>query len=92
MCKENSNPERNLQTYLDATFPNNGKITRVEDEPFRLVIIDEELDPISCEFNNDNSVVLRTEGYEYLTLSEHNLRNLLSAIEKTKELYELDED
>jgi hypothetical protein len=47
-------------------------------------IIDAELDPIECEFNNDECVKLNTKDYAYITLTAENLLTLLDMIEETE--------
>ena len=48
-------------------------------------IVDAELDPIECVFHGDGCVKLKTEGYEYVTLSEENLIRLLELIDELGE-------
>lgn len=68
-------------------FPESNKLI-IEREQITAVIVDEELDPIDCSFNNDNCVNLDTEGYTYLTLSRENLEQLINLIDASEAKYE----
>lgn len=52
------------------------------------MIIDAEIDPIDCTFNNDDCVQLDTDGYSYITLSIDNLYALIRLIEKAEKRYD----
>ena len=43
-------------------------------------IIDGEIDPLNCYFNNDGCVIIDTKKYTYITLSKENLKELLKLI------------
>jgi hypothetical protein len=70
----------------DVIFPNNGKLIKRKGIA-TATIIDEELDPIECAFNNDGCVQLKTDGYSYITLSVDNLFQLMDLIEDSDEYY-----
>ena len=53
------------------------------------LIVDEELDPIECDFINDGCVTLNTSSFSYLTLSVENLKTLMKLIKKVENYYEL---
>lgn len=50
-------------------------------------IIDNELDPIHCNFNNDNCVGINTNDYSYITLSIENLYKLIDMIRQSHRIY-----
>lgn len=47
---------------------------------FESIIIDAELEPIKCKFNGDNTAVINTANYNYITLTPQNLRDILKKI------------
>lgn len=47
---------------------------------FECIIIDAELEPIKCTFNGDNTAVINTANYNYITLTPQNLREILKKI------------
>ena len=67
-------------------FPESNKLI-IEREQITAVIVDEELDPIDCIFNNDNCVELDTKDYTYLTLSRENLEQLINLIDASEAKY-----
>jgi len=71
----------------DEMFPENNKLIIDSEGTAKALIVDEELDPIECVFNNDNCVQLNTEGYSYLTLSVDNLQQLIKLITKAEKHY-----
>jgi len=68
-------------------FPNINKLI-VKDETITAQIIDAELDPVDCIFQNDGCVELNIKGYEYLTLSRENLEQLINLIDASEAKYE----
>jgi hypothetical protein len=68
-------------------FPGNGKIV-INNGEVTALILDEEIDPIECLFNNDDCVQLNTKDYEYITLSVDNLEDLIRLIGEAGEAYE----
>ena len=51
----------------------------------KAVIYDEEIDPLDCEFHNDDCVLIKTKRYTHITLSRRNLENLLDLIDEADE-------
>lgn len=82
-----------MKNIQDVMFPNNGELI-IKGEEITSIIVDEELDPIKCSFNNDNCVELNTKKYNSIVLSIQNLYELIELIEQAKEQYEkiLDND
>jgi len=68
-------------------FPEHNKLIIDNEGTAKALIVDEELDPIECVFNNDNCVQLNTDGYSYLTLSIDNLQQLIKLITKAEKHY-----
>ena len=68
-------------------FPENGELKK-KDGVATAIIVDPEIDPIDCIFNNDGCVNLNTENYSYLTLSVENLENLIELIYESEEYYQ----
>lgn len=62
-----------------ALFPKSGKLNKNG----TAIIIDAELDPLKCTFNGDDSVVISTKDYTYITLSSDNLLMMLDMINET---------
>ena len=84
----------NIETEL---FPELGVLSFNEDsQAFESVIVDAELDPVECTFNCDGTVVINTNGYEYIQLDPNSLTTLLkllsSAMDKYEEMDLVDED
>ena len=48
------------------------------------IILDAELDQIQCTFNQGGAVWMDTDGYEYIVLTEDNLRALLRLIDEAE--------
>jgi hypothetical protein len=67
-------------------FPENGVLI-TNGEEATAIIVDIELDPIECVFNNDKCVELDVSGYEYITLSIGNLKTLKRLIEQAESYY-----
>lgn len=76
-----------MKQIEDLLFPENGTLQANDEDTFTAQIVDEELDPIDCKFNNDGCVELDTEDYTYLTLSKQNLQLLLRLIRKAEKYY-----
>ena len=84
----------NIETEL---FPELGVLSFNEDsQAFESVIVDAELDPVQCTFNCDETVIINTNGYEYIQLTPTSLMTLLklmsSAMDKYEEMDLVDED
>lgn len=83
----------NIETVL---YPEVGKLSFNQDsQSFESVILDAELDPLECTFPMDETVIINTQGYEYLQLDRRSLKKLLkllsSAISEYEDM-EFDED
>lgn len=74
-----------------ALYPQANELVITEDSVSAL-ILDEELDPINCSFNNDGCVELDISDYSYLTLSVSNLKRLIELIEQSESYYKSIED
>lgn len=68
-------------------FPESGKLI-IKDDEISAVITDEELDPIKCDFHNDDCVQLDTDKYAYIILSRENLYKLIKLIDKAEKKYD----
>lgn len=75
-------------------FPDSDRLI-IKGEDVYAVIVDEEIDPIKCDFGYDGCVTINTENYSYLVLSIENLKTLLKLTKQAekhfRELYEKDE-
>lgn len=50
-------------------------------------ILDIELDPLKCSFNNDDCVQIDTKDYSFITLSMENLDTLQRLIDEARDYY-----
>lgn len=57
-------------------------------------ITDAELDELNCEFHFDETVVIDTKDFEYITLTLENLKDLIKLIENSERYFQtqLDEE
>ena len=79
---------KNIDNIDNILFPGNGKIViNKKEQTASAVIVDAEIDPIECTFNNDNCITLNTESYTYLTLTVDNLELMLDLIEESNNYY-----
>ena len=70
----------NLEEQL---YPQVNKLVSTnEDGHFKALILDEELDPLNCDFHGDRTVIIDTSGMQWVTLSKDNLKVLLEMIIK----------
>ena len=69
----------------DIMFPNNGNLYK-EDECYKSTIVDIELDPLECEFLEEDCVKINTSNLKYIMLSVENLHQLLELIDEAQEL------
>ena len=51
-------------------------------------IVDAEIDPIQCTFNNDSCVQLNTADLTYIILTKENLMTLIDLIEQSEDYFE----
>ena len=58
--------EINIEKKL---FPNAGKLVKSKEGELSTEIIDAELDPIQCKFNNDGCVEINTKNLSYITVT-----------------------
>ena len=84
----------NIETEI---FPEAGKLLFNEDsQAFESVILDAEFDPLDCTFHCDDTVIINTNGYEYIQLDRHSLKTMLkllaSAMAQYEEMDLVDED
>lgn len=70
-----------------ALFLNSKKLI-IDGENVTATIIDDELDPINCSFNNDGCVEIDTKDYSYLSLSVDNLKQLIKLISLAEKHFE----
>ena len=72
----------------DELFPQRNKLHKDKDGAFVTTIVSVGLEEeIECTFDNDDCVVLNTDGYEYVTLTRENLSDLLNLIDEAAALY-----
>jgi hypothetical protein len=77
-----------MKNIEDLLFPHNGKLVINEKEQtVSASVVDAELDPIECSFNNDECITLHTEELRYLTLSVENLEQMLDLIYESTQYY-----
>ena len=67
-------------------YPNSNQLL-LTDGIVHSIVVDAELDPISCVFNNDDAVEINTENLHYITLTRENLMTLLDLIEQAENYY-----
>lgn len=68
----------NIETEL---YPEVGKLSfNKECQAFESVILDAELDPLECTFLPDQTVIINTQGYEYLQMDRRSLKKLLKLL------------
>jgi len=65
-------------------YPESGKLMIKKDQEITAVIIDAELDPVNCEFNNDDCVKINTDKLEWVTLSRENINDLLDLLDEAE--------
>ena len=65
----------------DFISPDRNQIIEDVDGNFTMKIVDIELDVIDCDFEWDECVTIKTEGFSYVKLSIENLKTLIKAIE-----------
>jgi UDP-N-acetyl-D-mannosaminuronate dehydrogenase len=51
-------------------------------------IVDAELDILECSFDNSDSVIIKTKGYKYITLTHENLKTLKKLIVDAEKYYD----
>jgi hypothetical protein len=51
-------------------------------------IVDAELDIFECSFDNSESVIIKTKGYDYITLTLDNLKTLKKLISDSEKYYD----
>jgi len=51
-------------------------------------ILDAELDILECSFDNSESVIIKTKGYKYITLTYENLKTLKKLILDAEKYYD----
>lgn len=74
----------------DELFHSHGKLLiNKEDDTLSSVIVDIELDPLDCTFNDGESVEIDTNKLTYIKLSIENLENLIELIEKSEEYFNI---
>jgi hypothetical protein len=71
----------------DVFFPENGELKINEEGTAYAEIVDAELDPVECKFNNDGCVEIETKGYTYITLTKENLQQLIDLIDEAEDHY-----
>lgn len=63
----------------DLFYPEHNQLI-ITDEDVTATIIDAEIDPIECKFNNDYCIELNTEELTYITLTVSNLERMIELI------------
>ena len=74
----------------DVFYPEAGKLNITPDE-VTADIVDEEMDAVQLTFNNDGCVTVDAKDYSYLTLSRHNLHQMLALLDKAEEYFDSEE-
>ena len=69
-------------------FPGNGTLTKDSEGTLHSTIVDMELDPIECTFNNDRCVAIDTKDLSYIVLDTESLQRLIELIEEAEDHYE----
>tara|TARA_Y100000592_G_scaffold68592_1_gene106573 strand:- start:252 stop:491 length:240 start_codon:yes stop_codon:yes gene_type:complete len=67
----------------EKIFPNSNKLLNYNGN-LSALIIDMELDPIRCKFNNDGGVKINTKNINFISLSRDNLIQLLNLIHESE--------
>tara|TARA_R110000796_G_scaffold74450_3_gene167526 strand:- start:255 stop:512 length:258 start_codon:yes stop_codon:yes gene_type:complete len=75
-----------IEKLLKGLSPDHSKLI-INGEEITSTIFDEELDPLKCEFHNDNCVYINTDDYSYITLSIDNLYELIDMISDSEAKY-----
>lgn len=73
------NIEKELCPDANILITNEGEATAI--------ILDEEMDELSCTFNNDGCVTIDVSGWSYVVLSRTNLRVLERLIDEAEDYY-----
>jgi len=72
----------------DKLFPENGELKQDKDGSYSVQLIDAELDPIECSFNNSGTIKIDTGGIQWVTLTVNNLEDMIHFIMISEDLYE----
>jgi hypothetical protein len=70
----------------DVLVPDRNKL-KVKKGVITTTIVDCELDPYECTFNNGGDVEINTKGYTHITLDINDLENLILLIMDAEEMY-----
>ena len=70
----------------DVFVPKRNKLV-IEKGIISTTIVDCELDPYECTFNNGGDIEINTEGYTHITLNINDLENLILLIMDAEEMY-----
>ena len=70
----------------DELVPNRNKLV-IHKGVISTTIVDCELDPYECTFNNAGDIEINTEGYTHITLNINDLENLILLIMDAEEMY-----
>jgi len=73
--------KKKMSEIEDFISPDRNQIIEDVDGNFTMKIVDIELDVIDCDFEWDECVTIKTEGFSYVKLSIENLKTLIKAIE-----------
>ena len=73
--------------------PEAGKLVYCKDSmSYKSVVYDAELDPIECNFQCDDTLMIRTEDYEYISLDREALVQLITLLDLASEKFENEDD
>lgn len=68
-------------------FPQSNVLVGDLEKGIKTQIVDMELDPFECTFNNDGCVQINTENYSHITLSIGQLQMIKKMINKAEAMY-----
>lgn len=67
-------------------FPESGELITDDEGNYSAELVDAELDPFDCRFNDDGCVEIDTRGLNYLTITVDNLYTMLRLIEEVESI------
>ena len=75
----------NLKELYDEISPNRCSLVEKDEGGFTSEIIDCELDLVKLEFNGDDSIIIHTPDYQYITLDRGTIETLLDLLDDENE-------
>lgn len=71
-------------------FPEANKL-KIKNGIAEALIVDEELDPVQCTFDNGGCVILHIADYTHIALTERHLNKLIDLLRKATHYYNRDD-